>query len=355
MTTPCSNSAPIELWRTCATGSNCRTLSNIRNESPGDSGMNQLTFNYDSALQDIGPIPVIKKAPLWIDMASRTTSAPFGTYIDNNWNWVSVPSITGMASAEGWFRLTYTNPITKVTKTVGTTISDPNIPPILTVNDNALESYFTYVPISTTAPGRIVVKAFTPNTGGTVKTAANGRTFTTWASGYNTPGTSGTNYDIGDYSNDFGLPTDDIIEGSYVALFTYITGTNTTSNLALSVRLVNPTTPTQGGNAGNDPANNDPKDLALSAQSASCTTNTVAPTDTLFPESDAVVADRKNTNTTKWVIIGICLAVAAIVIIVCIIIVVVENKKSKKAQDLKKRVDEAQKIIGPTRSPPTRM
>lgn len=336
--TACANNAPIETWQTCAAGSNCITLANIQNATPVDPDMFNWTFAI-SGTNQLGTDVILKKSPVWIPMADRKSSDPFGTNMDDNWSWVSVPTVTGLGSSVGWFQLKYTNPITKQVSAVGTLIKPNSLtPPTLSTSPAAFTTYFNYTPAiaATSTPGYIKVimyadafSMFSPSMDGA------GRQFPTFV-GFS-QGTTATVYQLGDVKSAVGP----IADGSLIGLF--VEPPSPPATRYFYNRLVTPTTPATGGTK--DKANDDPQDLPLGDQKPNCKKTQPDPNTNMFPPSAAATADAKNQRTTNIVLILIIVALVIIVIIIGVIFFINISNGRKRTAALQKRVDDARKTV----------
>lgn len=337
MTTACSNSSPIETWQTCASGSNCLTLSNIQNATPVDPDMFNWTFIL-SGTNQLGTDVVLKPSPVWVPMANRKSTDPFGTNMDDNWSWVSVTSVPGLATADGWFTLTYTNPITKSINNVGILIN-PNAasPPTLSISPAALPAYFNYTAATATTPGfiRVIMYANVPSVFGATGIDAIGREYPRFGS-YGV-GTAPVVYQLGDVKSAPGP----ISNGALIGLFTEPPSPPATRYIYQ--RLVTPTTPATGGTS--DSANDKPQDLPLTGQNPTCTKTQPAPNTGMFPPSAASTANTKNQRTTNIVLILIIVALVVIVLIIGVIFFVSISNSRKRTAALQKRVDDARKTV----------
>lgn len=354
---PCSSSSPIEVWRTCGPGSNCQTLTNINNSPVDPLGMFMMTFPYDATNEIIGDTVILNPVPEFITFADRTSSMPFGSFIDNNWNWTVVPT-----QNNGIYQLTYTDPITSVTTNVGTSIIlGSEFPPILTKDPDAFLTYFSYVGPTGGNPGRVLAHAYIPNAGTGITTTTSvfgtptGRQFYSYAT-MPTQSTGPTLFDLGDIYVDNDAVAENLIagipinEGSPVGLYINVSQATPATLLALCCRVANQVIPTTG--TTEDTANNNPSDLDFTSLTPSCTVVPPVPNSNLFPESDASVANTKNASTTKWVIIGILIGLAVIVIIVAIVVYATIQKRKKQTAELQQRVVAAHSIIYAGGAPP---
>lgn len=337
-TRPCYVSTPIESWRTC--NSNCMTLSNIQNVSPVDAEMHNWTFVEDST-GTLSSVITLQPSPQWIPMGSSRTGE-FGTTMDGNWNFNSVASIPGFGSPVGWYQLTYTNPLTKVTSTVGCTVLSQPVslyPPILTIetySPNYVPAYFQYVPAQPNAippvPGRMLVLTYLS---GPYVVDVYGRSYPDVAyPAVKTP--SPTIYDVDGILHNIGPTVDELVSNSPIGIYQYITNTTPTSTL-LSVRIVNPTQPSVGYT---DTANNNPADTVLPTPPG-CTVQVPAPNTGLFPQSSASISNSKKTSVLKWVIGIIAVVLLLILLIVVIIIIVVSRNQRNRTAALNARIDKA--------------
>lgn len=306
----------------------------------------------------LGTELVLEKVPQWITMTARTTSAPFGTYIDNNWNWTCVSSIAGNANPVGIYQLTYTNPLTGVTSALGAVLlpTDAASPPVLSLQDAAVPVYFSYTPPSTTTgaptPGMSggYITAYMAATSTGTATDSQGRvypTFTASSDGTYPEGTQQITYQIGDIGG--GDSTSSITAGSFLGL--YVAPTPTTDQTNDYVRYfycdvanqTSPTTPTTGANgATNDPANNTPANLVLTGLTTltpTCTYPVPQPSSAMLPPSAASTSNSSNKTKTNIGLIIVIIAIILIVIIIAVIVIISMVNSNKKQIELQKRIN----------------